>query len=182
MSQSPAFTLRALQFGDAPRIAELIGDWEVVRWLSLPPYPYVVGDAETFLARLLAAELSAGCRTDAIIVHGALAGVVSVEPRDAGINLGYWLGRSWWGRGIMSAATTKLVGDFFAKSEETTLTSGYFSGNEASWAIQKRLGFVAAGDTKLFNRPYGRHLPHIDTVLPRARFESLNGALSKVGT
>jgi RimJ/RimL family protein N-acetyltransferase len=173
MSQAPTYELRPLQLGDAPRIAELIGDWEVVRWLSMPPYPYVVGDAETYISRSLAADVPVGCRTDAIVLKGALAGIVSVEPRDGGMELGYWLGRSYWGRGLMTAAAREVTRAFFANSPETTLNSGYFSGNEASWAVQRHLGFSVSGERQFFSRPYGRHLPHVDTVLTRTRFDGL---------
>jgi RimJ/RimL family protein N-acetyltransferase len=173
MGEKPAFVLRPLQPGDAPRIAELISDWEVVRWLSMPPYPYALGDADAFIANATRPPLADGCRTEAIDVAGHLAGVVSIDLRSVGHNLGYWLGRSFWHRGIMSAAATVLTRDFFATSREEVLTSGYFSGNDASWAIQRRLGFQVTGEGQMFNRPHGKHLPHIETALTRARFEGL---------
>jgi RimJ/RimL family protein N-acetyltransferase len=171
MADQAAFVLRPLQASDAPRMAELIGDWEVVRWLSMPPYPYVPGDADAFIANATALPIAEGCRTDAIDIAGTLAGVVSIDIRAVGHNLGYWLGRSFWRRGIMTAAATELTRDFFATSREDVLTSGYFSGNEASWAVQRRLGFQVTGEGQMFNRPHGKHLPHVETALTRGRFE-----------
>ena len=172
------FSLRPLTLDDAPRIAELIGDWEVVRWLSGPPHPYAVADAAEFLATMPDQARSGG-RHSAIVIEGQFAGMVGIDFRrqepNAGLwNLGYWLGRPYWGRGIMTRAAGRLTQDFFAKSSETELKSGYFSGNEASWAIQKRLGFEMLGEGLLFNRPQGKRLPHIETVLTRERFEVKN--------
>jgi [ribosomal protein S5]-alanine N-acetyltransferase len=175
MGCTVAFTLRPLQLSDAPRIAELIGDWEVVRWLAMPPYPYHVRDADEFIANATRAPQVDGCRIRTIDIGGQLAGVVSIDLREVGYNLGFWLGRPYWRRGVMTAAATALTRDFFATSALGMLTSGYFSGNEASWAIQQRLGFQAVGaEGKLFNRPHGTHLPHVETVLSRARWDSLD--------
>jgi RimJ/RimL family protein N-acetyltransferase len=174
MGVKTEFTLRPPQLSDAPRIAELIGDWEVVRWLAMPPYPYTIGDAEAFIAHATSAPQPDGCCRYAIDIGGQLIGIVSIDLRAVGYNLGFWLGRPYWRRGIMTAAATALTRDFFAKPSHDMLTSGYFSGNEASWAIQRRLGFQeAAGDGQLFNRPHGKHLPHVDTALSRARWEAL---------
>ena len=171
----PDFALRPLIAGDAPRIAELIGDWEVVRWLSGPPHPYKLADAVEFLKTLPDQAKSGACH-HAIVIAGQFAGAVGIdfrhqEPNAGRWNLGYWIGRTYWGHGIMTRAATRLTHDFFANSSETKLKSGYFSGNEASWAIQKRLGFEMAGEGLMFSRSQGKRLPHVETVLTRARFE-----------
>jgi RimJ/RimL family protein N-acetyltransferase len=173
MGTKAAFTIRPLQASDAPRMAALIGNWEVVRWLALPPYPYHVRDAEAFIARIAAAPQQDGCRMQAIQIDGQFAGAVSIDQRGVGYNLGFWLGRPYWRQGVMTAAATALTRDFFATPAHGMLTSGYFSGNEASWAIQRRLGFQQVGaEGRLFNRPHGTHLPHVDTALSRARWET----------
>ncbi len=166
-----ACVLRPLLAADAPRLAELISDWEVVRWLSMPPYPYAARDAEAFIATVREATMPAGYRTVAIALDGVLVGLIGIDQRAVGANLGYWVGRPFWGQGIMTAAATALTREFFAMSREDVLTSGYFSGNEASWAVQRRLGFQVTVEGTLFNRPHGKHLPHMETALTRARFE-----------
>jgi 8-oxo-dGTP diphosphatase len=171
MDAKGAFTLRQLGPQDAERVTELISDWDVVRWLSMPPYPYVVRDADEFIARTTAAAEPAGCRTAAIEIAGQLAGVVSIDLRAVGHNLGFWLGRAYWRQGIMTAAATELTRDFFATSAFEVLTSGYFSSNEASWAIQRRLGFRVVGEGTLFNRSHGKHLPLVETALSRELWE-----------
>ncbi len=166
------FVLRPLQESDAPRITELICNWDVARWLSAPPYSYVRRDAEAFLAVAIAEHRQSVSRTEAIVIDGGLAGIIGIEPSSRGLTLGFWLGRPFWGRGIMTAAATALTRDFFAMSRHDVLTSGYFSGNEASWAIQRRLGFQQVGaEGKRFNRPHGTHLPHVETALSRERWE-----------
>lgn len=167
------FQLRPLASTDAARIAELIGDWEVVQWLSGPPHPYTINDAEQFLSRVTGADALPPVRNEAILVGGQFAGVIGIDRPFGGLNIGYWLGRAYWGRGIMSRAARVLTQDFFAMSAEPHLNSGYFSGNEASWAIQRRLGFQFVEESALFNRPHGKRMPHVFTRLTRARFETM---------
>jgi RimJ/RimL family protein N-acetyltransferase len=42
--------LRPLRPEDAEPIFDLFANWEVVRWLSTPPWPYTLDDARTFIA------------------------------------------------------------------------------------------------------------------------------------
>lgn len=165
------FVLRPVVSEDASQIAGLIGDWEVVRWLSTPPYPYSVGDAVEFLRELPTMQ-SGDRRFDAIVIDGRVAGTISIGLRRRGMELAYWLGRPYWGRRIISLAAAAATSDFFANSSETRLNSGYFSGNERSEAVQVRLGFEISGEGLLFNRPHGKRLPHFETTLTRARFEA----------
>ena len=80
-------TLRTVRPEDAPRIAELIGDWAVTQWLSSPPYPYAVADAVAFL-HALPDYLGARGRFEAICVGGKLATVSNVIAfRNAGLSL-----------------------------------------------------------------------------------------------
>ena len=167
-----AFRRRPLAKTDAAPIAELIGDWQVVRWLSGPTYPYSKADAEAFLGKSLDGSSTHPERTEAIEVDGRLAGVVGIDRRSQGFNIGYWLGRAYWGHGVMTRAAAALTRDFFANSNENHLMSGYFSGNMASWTIQRKLGFEFVEDGLLMNRAHGKRLPHILTRLTRARFET----------
>ena len=170
-AQHTAFSLRPVVSDDAPRIAELIGDWGVARWLSSPPYPYRVADAMEFL-RKLPELLGPNGRFEVVEIDGKLAGIVSIEPRSRGMEIAYWLGRPYWGRGIMTRAAKTLTQDFFANLRETKLNSGYFSGNIGSWLIQRRLGFEATCEVSVFNRAQGKPLSLVQTVLTRSRFEA----------
>lgn len=168
------FMLRPLEVTDASRIAELIGDWEVARWLSSPPHPYALDDATEFLTGTFGTVI-APARQEVIEVDGVFAGMIGIDRPFGKLNLGYWLGRPYWGRGIMTRAAARLTRDFFANSRETHLMSGYFSGNEPSWAIQRRLGFTFVEDGVLMNRPLGKRMPHIFTRLTRLKFDQLPG-------
>ena len=165
--------LRPLRPGDAPRIAELISNWDVIRWLAMPPYPYRLSDAENFLAKTLGRGFSWNNADFAIDVDGALAGIIGYEQRDRGINLGYWLGRPYWGRGYMTEAVAAVLKHFFASPNADELASGILEGNPASLRIQEKFGFEIIGRSEVFSVPNAKALPHIDTRLTRQSYEAL---------
>lgn len=169
-------SLRPPERADAAAIARLIGDWEVARWLSRVPHPYALSAAEWWLDQTLPAIEAGRMRTCAIVVGGCFAGVCSKEPMATGMNLGFWLGRPYWGRRIMTAAAGTLVHEHFSEPDAAHLVSGYFKGNAASAAIQRRLGFVEIGEGQRLSRPHGGLRAHVETALTRAAYQLARGA------
>ena len=106
-------TLRPLRAADAAQLSELANDLEVARCLSDGfPHPYTRADAEGFIASKpdsLAVVLSQG-ELFIGVIGSSQAGVVggSSEDGDACFDLGYWIGRDYWGKGY----ATEAVGGF----------------------------------------------------------------------
>jgi len=166
--------LRSPVPADAARIAELLGNWNVIRMLGTPPWPYRLADAESWLASL--ADREAGHQSDhrALVFGGQLCGAITIERRQRGYTLGYWLGEPYWGRGLMSEAALAYVAAVFAAKVGDELVSGALPENLASLRIQQKLGFERTGERILPCRPRGMDMPHIDTVLRRERFQVLH--------
>jgi RimJ/RimL family protein N-acetyltransferase len=164
--------LRPLAHDDAPAIHAGLAEWEVIRWLSAPPHPYRLADAEDFIAnqKNFAGQ---GGRIYAIDDGSGLIGMIGVDRRAAAMNLGYWLAREHWGLGMMTEAATAVVDAFFAGRPDIVLVSGLFEGNLASLRIQARLGFVRVAETTAMSRPHGKRLPHITTWLGRPRWREM---------
>ena len=173
--------LRRLRLDDADPLFELFNNWNVVRFLSSPPWPYERGDSKLFAGAV--ANRSRDLDEDALaITHdGAFIGVIGVRHREAnnlqrgaGPNIGYWIGEPYWGRGFMTEAVDAVVRHLFATMEGDAIYCGAFAENAASLQVQDKCGFVRDGDTTLFSTPRGEELPHVNTVLTRARFERLS--------
>ena len=161
--------LRPVQNDLAQSLFDHINDWEVMRWLASPPWPYTLRDMQEWIARSNAAR-SAGCDADyAIILSGAPIGMIGITGRSTGPVLGYWLARPFWGRGFMSEAATALLAQVFA-SGESFIASGILAGNTASLRLQQKLGFRVVNERYIHARPYGRPMPHVDTVLGRVHW------------
>src|SRR5690606_38257600 len=106
--------LRPLTRADLEAEVALLSDWDVVRYTSRVPYPYTLDPAEAGLAEL--EERQAAGREIVLAVtdrrDGALLGVVGLEidrETRAGV-IGFWLGRSHWGRGIATEAVDAMLG------------------------------------------------------------------------
>ncbi|MGB5559624.1 MAG: GNAT family N-acetyltransferase [Paracoccaceae bacterium] len=138
--------LRPLEHRDAAEITRLICDWDVVQWLTMPPYPYALADAEWFIGDE-ASDAAYG-----IEFNGALAGIISLRNE-----LGYWLGKPFWGQGLMTEAAEALIADHFANST-SSVTSAYIPGNAASCNVLTKLGFRDCGIKTAYARPLGRQV------------------------
>ena len=75
----------------------------------------------------------------------------------------------------MSEAARGFIGHVFATIADNAIYSGAFTNNAASLRIQDRLGFTREGKAMYFSRPNGKEMPHVNTMLTRARFAALAG-------
>src|ERR1041384_40120 len=158
--------LRPLRAGDDARIFALFANWNVVRFLSSPPWPYAAEDARAFVQSRLDGD------TDdiggVITREGALVGMAdvigkpaSVAQRERAYSLGYWLGEPCWSQGYMTEAARALLTHVFASIPDDTIYSGAFSENAASLRIQDKLGFTRDGEATFFANPHGKDMPHV---------------------
>ncbi len=171
--------LRPLVLQDADAVFALFANWNVVRYLSVPPWPYAQDDARVFANTVVNGDGDAE-RAFAILLNGSLIGLISTRTRPAsnlqrgaGPNIGYWLGEPYWGHGYMTEATRGFIAMVFATCDGDMIYSGAFTENTASLRVQEKIGFLADGETTLFSRPRKGSFPHTNTVLARARFEAL---------
>ena len=180
--QTRQLLLRRLRLDDAEPLFALFNNWNVVRFLSSPPWPYLREDSRLFAAAV--ANRSSELDEDALaITHGGgvFVGIIGVRYREAnnlqrgaGPNIGYWIGEPFWGRGFMTEAVNAVVRHLFATTATDAIYCGAFADNAASLRVQDKAGFSRDGETTLFSNPRGAGFPHVNTVLTRARFEELH--------
>jgi RimJ/RimL family protein N-acetyltransferase len=172
--------LRPLRSDDATPLFALFANWNVIRFLSSPPWPYTLDDAKWFVSQVISGAPELNEEALAITQDGAFIGVIGVRLREAnalqrgaGPNIGYWIGEPFWGQGFMSEAVHAFVRHIFEAATADAIFSGAFTENVASLRVQAKVGFVHDGDTTLFSKPRGAEFPHVNTVLTRTRFEQL---------
>ncbi len=153
--------LRRPQLRDAAAVVEVINDREVSRWLTRAPNPYGRKDAVSFIHR----NRKRGGNAFLIFFESKLAGCVGTERE-----LGYWLGRNFWGRGIASEAATAVIGRYF-RGRHARLTSGYFIGNSASRHVLRKLGFSTGNLEHARSRATGKFHPLRRMYLARKDWE-----------
>lgn len=139
--------LRRWREGDEPSLVRHADDYEVWRRLrDRFPHPYTRADAEQWIA--LARQQDPQTHF-AIEVRGEAAGGISlllgsdVERRSA--EIGYWLGRAFWGKGIATAAVRALTAHGFEAFDLTRIFAVPFAGSSASIRVLEKCGYVREG-------------------------------------
>jgi RimJ/RimL family protein N-acetyltransferase len=134
--------LRAPRRSDGEAIAALANDRRIAANTARIPHPYAIEDAEQFIAAVNKRE---GEACFAITLDGAPIGVCSVDRREDGPELGYWLGVPYWGRGFATEAVRALIDHTFGDLEHETLISGARVNNPASRRVLEKCGFQWTG-------------------------------------
>lgn len=70
-----------------------------------------------------------------------LNGHTDMTARDDECELGYWLGKPFWGRGIMPEAVKEMLRRAFEDLGMTKVWAGYYEGNGKSKRVQEKCGF-----------------------------------------
>ncbi|MBR6185191.1 MAG: GNAT family N-acetyltransferase [Clostridia bacterium] len=70
-----------------------------------------------------------------------LNGHTDMTERDDECELGYWLGKPFWGQGIMPEAVREMLRHAFEDIGMTTVWVGYYEGNNKSKRVQEKTGF-----------------------------------------
>lgn len=64
-----------------------------------------------------------------------------MTERDDECELGYWLGKPFWGRGIIPEAAKALIGHAFENLNMRVIWCGYYDGNVKSKRAMEKCGF-----------------------------------------
>lgn len=142
-----ACTVRPWAPADLEALARHANDAAVWRNLrDLFPHPYTREDAEAWIAR--SAERDPP-REFAIEVDGEAAGGIGLMPREdvhrRTAEIGYWVARPWWGRGIATAAVRAVSGYAFQTFDLVRLEAFVFEWNPASRRVLEKAGYVLEG-------------------------------------
>ena len=156
---------------DAADITLLITEWDVIRMLARPPYPYTVDDARAYLAR------AKDWPWEYAIYADRFLGVVGITG-----HLGYWLGKPFWGQGYMTEAAGGLIDAYFARARSERIVSGAFSDNPGSQRVLSKLGFKVTGRSRQWCHARGGEVDHIDMDLTRSARQSLLAAAAAGNT
>jgi 8-oxo-dGTP diphosphatase len=144
--------LRRPEESDVPTLVALAGDWQVARTTAFIPHPYGDDDARTFIAE-------APCRAaDGANVVFALErrtepGLVGcaglIIDREAA-EVGYWIGRPFWGHGYAAEAVRRLLRLAFGSLGLARVQAETLADNPASVRVLEKAGFergaVTVGD------------------------------------
>jgi RimJ/RimL family protein N-acetyltransferase len=134
--ETERLVLRPFRSADADEFARLSGDWAVASMTSDIPYPFTPTQALGWLKPVR------GEARFAIEREGQLIGGAGFYRRPSGAaELGFWLGRPWWGQGYATEATRAVVRFGLCNPRLPGYSSAHFIDNAASARVLAKLGF-----------------------------------------
>lgn len=142
------FELREYTEDDIPRLCSLANDYEIWRRVTdLFPRPYDRVAAIRWLHQQIMNDPPlnlAIAGPDGLV--GGVGVMLSTVPnfRHDG-EIGYWLGRLFWGRGLTTAAVRAFVPWAAAAHGLTRFSAKVYANNDASCRVLEKCGFACEG-------------------------------------
>jgi [ribosomal protein S5]-alanine N-acetyltransferase len=147
--QTDRLILREFALEDAPNVHRLVGEWEVAHTLLRVPHPYEDGMAQEWIATHRPAY-EAGERVSwavALRDEGALVGSITLHlhPLHDNAELGYWIGKPYWGCGYATEAVEEVVRYGFEDLGLHRIHANHLGSNPASGKVMRKVGMSPEG-------------------------------------
>ena len=146
--KSDKFILRPFKKGDEASLAKHINDKTIAHNTLRIPYPYTAKDARWWISHNLevAKQKKKTELNFAITINGEVVGSIGFDPIEGHrAEIGYWLGKKYWGQGIMTDAIKLMVKYGFSKLELKRIYADVFPFNKASAKVLQKAGFQYEG-------------------------------------
>ena len=140
-------TLRPLEVADAEAYAALADDDGVARFTGSLVTPFLPHSAALFAMRQPSLERRGLGQHWVIEVDGEFAGCLGLTRADPAddYEIGYFLGRPYWGRGYASEAVAAVVSEHTRVRPAQAVTARVFADNPASLRVLEKSAFVIEG-------------------------------------
>jgi ribosomal-protein-alanine N-acetyltransferase len=138
--------VRSWRPGDAESLVRNANDRGI--WLALRdrfPQPYTREDAEAWIRFATSQHPETSFAIDVDEAVGGIGVQLRTDVERCSAEIGYWLGREYWGRGIMTAALRKVTGFALQTFSLTRVYALPFSDNAASIRVLEKAGYSCEG-------------------------------------
>lgn len=132
-------SLRGVKDSDLPIFFEHQRDPEATRMAAFP-----ARDHEAFMAHWAKIMTDKTVTLQTIIYDGKVAGYIVRWEQTNEHNIGYWIGREYWGKGIASAA----LAQFLSQVTVRPLIAYVSKHNNASLRVLQKCGFTISGEDR----------------------------------
>ena len=135
--------LRPWKLSDAEALYFYASDPAVGPPAGWAPHASIDESREVIRTRLAAPHTFAVC----LAASGELVGCIGLHREDLAedsdeLELGYWLGRPFWGRGLIPEAGREVLRYAFQTLGMRRVWCGHYEGNTKSRRVMEKLGFV----------------------------------------
>lgn len=147
--QTPRLILRPWREDDAEELYKYASDSDIGPLAGWPAHKSVENSREIIKTVLSAPETYAVCLKDG----GKPIGSIGFHRNDLAENddeyeLGYWIGKPFWGQGLIPEASREMLRYAFEDLGMSRIWCGYYDGNTKSKRVQEKLGFVYQRSTE----------------------------------
>jgi len=153
--------LRPFSPADAAKVQLLAGHREIASTTYAIPNPYPDGAAEQWIASHGDAYAQGKSLSLAITLShdGTLVGAIgfaSITQKHERAEIGYWIGRPYWGNGYCGEAAKELVRFGFDELSLNRITGQYLTRNPASGAVMRKIGMRHEGTLGQHVKKWGK--------------------------
>jgi RimJ/RimL family protein N-acetyltransferase len=121
------------------------------------PHPYTRANAQAFLKAAVSASDASNL---AIEVDGEAIGavgyVIGTDVERYSAEIGYWLGESYWGRGIVTEALILVTDHVFASANLLRLFALPFADNAGSIRVLEKAGYTREATLRSSSVKFGQ--------------------------
>ena len=156
MMQTKRLILRPWQEADAESLYAYAKDPDIGLPAGWPPHKSVEDSREVIRYVLSAPQTYAVCLKDGSPIGSIslkLKGSTDMTDREDECELGYWIGKPFWGQGLIPEAAEELLRHAFEELGMRAVWCGYYEGNVKSRRVQEKLGFVYQHTTEGLELP-----------------------------
>jgi RimJ/RimL family protein N-acetyltransferase len=143
---------------DLPIFYEQQLDPEATRMADFP-----ARDRETFMAHWTRIMADESVRLKAILFHGEVAGNIVCFDQLGEREVGYWLGKEYWGKGIATMALEQFLKEITTRP----LYAHVAKHNIGSRRVLEKCGFIISGEDRFFSELFGRNIEEYILTLDR---------------
>jgi RimJ/RimL family protein N-acetyltransferase len=143
--------LTVIDYPDAPSLVRYLNDEVFYQNTCSIPNPYTMADANAFIGSVLEYEKKNSIQRDWAIRNpqgeqiGGIGLLYSHGLKSHRSEMGYWLGKPFWNRGIMTKVVTQFCKWIFDNTTIVRLEALVFNGNDASCRVLEKSGFSREG-------------------------------------
>ena len=157
--QTARLVLRPFTLADAPAVRRLAGERDVAATTLNIPHPYEEGVAEDWIRTHAPRFESGELATFAITERGTgeLLGAIglAITPQHERAEMGYWIGKSYWGRGYATEAAAAMLAYAFDVLGLNRVHATHLTRNPASGRVMHKVGMTYEGRSREHLKKWG---------------------------
>jgi RimJ/RimL family protein N-acetyltransferase len=153
--------LRPFDLGDAAAVQRLAGDWAVADTTLVIPHPYEDGMAEEWISTHRPGFEAGDLAVFAVVLRetAELVGAIglSINKQFDRAEIGYWIGKPYWGRGYCTEAASAVIEFAFSSYNLHRIFATHFLRNPASGRVMQKLGMTQEGILRQHAKRWDRY-------------------------